>query len=110
MKTQPSPIATRYKVMFYCAAWAAALLATDPSLKYAPLVYMFPLGLIAFDRYSGSQIGGWPVLIALAGVYLLHAVLFFRARSRQLTIALAAVLLVLLVWNVSGCREMLRAR
>jgi hypothetical protein len=49
----------RYKIVIYVAAWLAALFATNPSGKYWPLAYMFPLGLAAFfSRFLGKY--WWP--------------------------------------------------
>ena len=98
----------RAKIIFYCVTWIIALVATDPSLKYAALVYMFPMGLIGFVS-SPILINGWVALFSSTAVYVAHAVFFFRARRRQITIALGAVLVILLICNVSGCREMLNA-
>ena len=99
----------RAKIIFYCAVWIAALVATDPSFRNAALVYMFALGLLHFTPAPGL-LNGWVALLASWSIYVVHAVFFFRARKRQLTIALGAVLVFLLICNVSGCREMLNAR
>ena len=99
----------RGKIIFYCAVWIAALFATDPSFNYAPLIYMFPLGLLHFLP-TAAMSNGWAALFVSWTAYIVHAVFFFRARKRQMTIALGIVLVALLICNVSGCREMLKAR
>ncbi len=78
----------RFRIICYVVAWLGALFATNPSGKYWPLAYMFPLGLVAFlSRYWGNT-GGWGVFLGCIAVYV-------------------GVLAILLTCNVSGCRAML---
>jgi hypothetical protein len=68
---------------------------------------MFPLGLAAFiDPHWGNG-GGWGVFAACIGIYLVHAYLYFRSRSLRSTLVLFAILVILLICNVSGCKAML---
>jgi hypothetical protein len=88
-------------------AWLAALFATNPSGKYWPLAYMFPLGLAAFlSRYSPNS-GGWGAFAGCIAIYLVHAWFYFPSRKLGSTLLLFGVLAILLVCNVSGCRAML---
>ena len=100
----PSGIRLRYKVTIYLAAWLLALLATAPGMW--ALAYLFPLGLVAvYDRHLAND-GGWAVFIGCYAVYLTHAFFYFRSKTTTQTQILYAVLIVLRVANVSGCREM----
>ena len=100
-------IRLRYKIVAYVAAWIAALLLTAPGLW--PLAYMFPLGLIAvFDRHLAND-GGWGVFIGLYLVYIVHGFFYFRSKTTTKTLILYGVLVVLLIGNVAGCREMIHS-
>ena len=99
-------MAVKYKVAFYVAAWLAALFATDPSCSLWALAYMFPIGLAAFINVHWGNDGGWGVYAACVGIYLVHAYFYFRSREKRSTLLLLAVLVVLLVCNVSGCHNM----
>lgn len=97
----------RYKIVAYIAAWAIALLLTAPGMW--PLAYMFPLGLIAvFDRHLAND-GGWGVFIGLYVVYIVHGFLYFRSKTTLQTATLYGVLVILLIGNVAGCREMIHS-
>lgn len=100
------PIAVKYKIIFYVVAWLAALVATDPSGTFLALVYMFPLGLAAFINRRWGNDGGWGVLAVCVAIYLVHAWFYFRSRSKRSTLVLLAVLVALLLCNISGCRSM----
>jgi hypothetical protein len=91
----------------YLAAWSLAFFATDPSSRYWALVYMFPLGLAAFVNLRLGNDGGWGVLAACIAVYLLHAYFYFRSKNFPSLIIWFAVLVLLLVCNIAGCRAML---
>ncbi len=96
-----------YKIIAYVAIWIAALLLTAPGLW--PLAYMFPLGLIAvIDRHLAND-GGWGVLIGLYLIYIVHGYFYFRSKTTTRTVILYGVLVVLLIGNIAGCREMLPA-
>jgi hypothetical protein len=95
------------KVVLYVGAWAAALVATDPTLKYLSLVYLFPLGLIAFFNQRWGNDGGWTLLGVSSAVYLVHAIFYFRSTKATTTIFLFALLAALLFCNVAGCRQQL---
>ena len=74
-----------------------------------PLAHMFPLGLIAvFDRHLAND-GGWGVLIGLYVVYIVHGFFYFRSKTTLRTAILFGVLIVLLMCNVAGCREMIHS-
>ncbi len=96
-----------YKIIAYGAAWTVALLLTAPGMW--PLAYMFPLGLIAvFDRHLAND-GGWGVLIGCYIVYLIHGFFYFCSKTTARTVILYAVLVILLIGNVAGCRDMIHA-
>ena len=106
-RAKGSQIRLRYKVIAYVATWVAALLLTAPSMW--PLAYMFPLGLAAvIDRHLAND-GGWGVFIACYAVYLIHGFFYFRSKTTVRTIALYVILVLFLIGNVAGCREMIHA-
>lgn len=95
----------RYKIIAYVAIWIAALLFTAPGMW--PLAYLFPLGLVAVvDRHLAND-GGWGVLIGCCIVYLVHGFFYFCSKTTTRTAILYGVLIVLLLGNVAGCREMI---
>lgn len=107
VETKAGQVRLLYKIIAYIAAWIAALLLTAPGLW--PLVYMFPLGLIAvFDRHLAND-GGWGVLIGLYLVYIVHGYFYFRSKTTLRTAILFGVLVVLLTCNIAGCREMIHS-
>jgi len=96
-----------YKIVAYVAAWITALLLTAPGMW--PLAYMFPLGLIAvFDRHLAND-GGWGVFFGLYIIYIVHGFFYFRSRTTLRTVILYCVLIVMLIGNVAGCREMIHS-
>jgi hypothetical protein len=105
-----APVRLRYKVIAYVGAWILALLATNPDGGLRALAWMFPLGLFAFVHLRGAQAGGWGVFLVCIGVYLVHAYFYFRSRSTRSTVLLFAFLVILLICNVSGCRNMIHVR
>ena len=98
-----SGIRLTYKIILYILVWVLALIATDPSLKSWALVYMFPLGLVAFVSLRLGNDGGWWAIGGASFVYLVHAIFYFRSKTTRSTILLLAVLIVLLICNVAGC-------
>ena len=106
-EARKSPVRLRYKIIAYVATWTAALLLTAPGTW--PLAYMFPLGLVAvIDRHLAND-GGWGVLIGCYVVYIVHAFFFFRSKTTLRTAILYGVLVILLIGNVAGCREMIHS-
>ena len=97
----------RFKIICYVVAWLAALFATNPSGKYWPLAYMFPLGLAAFLSRYWANTGGWGVFMGCIAVYLVHAWFYFRSRMVRSALLLFSALAILLICNVSGCRTLL---
>ena len=72
-----------------------------------PLAYMFPIGLLAvIDRHLAND-GGWGVFIGCYVVYIVHAFFFFRSKTTLRTAILYGVLVILLICNIAGCREMI---
>ena len=63
----------KYKIVIYIVAWLAALFAANPSGKYWPLAYMFPLGLAAFISRFWANTGGRGILTGCIAVYVIHA-------------------------------------
>ena len=102
-----SPVRLIYKIIGYVAIWIVALVATAPSLW--PLAWMFPLGLLAvIDRHMANA-GGWAVLIGCYAVYLVHGFFYFRSKTTTRTLILYGVLVVLLIGNIAGCRDMVKS-
>jgi hypothetical protein len=97
----------KYKIIAYIVVWALAFYFVDFSFGGWPLAYLFPLGLIAvFNRHLAND-GGWGIFAACYVVYLAHAWFYFRSRSAQSTLVWFAILIVLLVGDVAGCRQMI---
>ena len=96
-----------YKIVAYAAVWIAALLLTAPGMW--PLAYMFPLGLIAVVNRHLANDGRWGVLIGLYLIYIVHGYFYFRSKTTTRTVILYGVLIILLIGNVEGCREMIHA-
>src|SRR5438128_11270966 len=70
---------------------------------------MFPLGLVAvIDRHTAND-GGWGVLIGCYAAYLVQGFFYFRSKTTTRTVILYGVLVVLLVGNVAGCREIIHS-
>ena len=97
----------RAKVFAYAIAWVAALIATNPTASLFPLIYMFPMGLAHPVLPVGTRIDGDAILLGGYLIYIVHAVAFFRSRSKRVTWILFAVLALLLICNVGGCRAMI---
>jgi hypothetical protein len=81
---------------------------------------MFPLGLPALfiqspkrliavmaPFYPESRAFSWTLLFVSWTIYLSHGVVYFRSRLPKFTWALFGVLILLLVFNVSGCQHIL---
>ena len=84
-----------------------ALLLTAPGMW--PLAYMFPLGLVAvIDRHLAND-GGWGVLISCYVVYIVNGFFYFHSKTTLRTAILYALLAILLIGNVAGCREMIHS-
>ncbi|PYK29561.1 MAG: hypothetical protein DME57_09875 [Verrucomicrobia bacterium] len=91
------------------AAYVAAALATLlwMGIGSFPLVYMFPLGLVAFFDLHLANDGGWGVLIGTWLVYVVHGYFYFRSKATLQTAILFGVLVLMLVGNVAGCQQMI---
>ena len=100
-----SPVRLIYKIIGYVALWIVALLLTAPGLW--PLAWMFPLGLVAVVNRHAANAGGWGILLGCYAVYLVHGFFYFRSKTTMRTIILYGVLVVLLIGNVAGCRDMM---
>lgn len=97
----------RYKLITYIATWIIALLLTAPGLW--ALAWMFPLGLIAiFNRHLAND-GGWGIFIACYIAYIVHGFFYFRSKTTLRTMLLYAVLVLMLIANMAGCREMIHS-
>jgi hypothetical protein len=101
-----NPLALKYKIILYVVAWIAALIATDPTFRLWALAYMFPLGLAAFINVHWGNDGGWGVYFASIGIYVVHGYFYFRSRTKFTTFLLLALLVALLLCDVSGCHKM----
>jgi hypothetical protein len=100
-----STVRLGYKIIGYVAIWIVALVLTAPGMW--PLAWMFPLGLVAVVDRHVANAGGWGVLIACYAVYLVHGYFYFRSKTTTRMVILYGVLVVLLIGNVAGCREMI---
>jgi len=70
---------------------------------------MFPLGLVAvIDRHIVNA-GGWGILIGCYVVYVVHAYFYFSSKTTTRTVILYGILVILLIGNVAGCRDMMRS-
>ena len=96
-----------YKLIPYIVAWAAALVATNPTGNFWALAYLFPLGLAAFVNLRWGNDGGWGVLGLCAAVYVVHAIFYFRSKTWRSTLLWFALLVILLICNIAGCRSQL---
>src|SRR4051812_5839232 len=96
-----------HKIIAYIAIWIVALLLTAPGLW--PLAWMFPLGLVAIINRHTANAGGWAVLAGCYAVYLVHGFFYFRSKTTTRMVILYGVLVVLLIGNIAGCRDMMRS-
>ena len=103
----PDRFSRRVKIIAYVAAWVIALIATNPTAHLFLLIYLFPMGLAHLVLPVGSSLDGRVVLAGSYVIYIAHAVLFFRSRSKRLTYIWFAILALLLICNVGGCRAMI---
>jgi len=107
-----NPAATvsfRLRLMLYVATWIAVLIAVD--VRLAALAYMFPSGIFKVlfpPRIAADPAWGWIFLGIGWVIYIVHAVLYFRARRPRTIWILYGVLVLILVCNVGGCRQMLQ--
>jgi len=104
---EPSGVRLSYKLAAYVAAWLLALFAANPSCEFWALAYLFPLGLAAFVNLRLGNDGGWGILGLCYAIYIVHAVFYFRSKTVRSTVIWFALLVLLLVCNVSGCRAQL---
>ena len=103
----PNRVRVLYKVIAYVAVWALALVATNPSLSYWALAYLFPIGLVAFVTLRLGNDGGWGVLGFCVAIYVVHAIFYFRSQTVRSTALWLGLLILLLICNVAGCRAQL---
>ena len=102
-----SGVRARTKTIIYIVTWLVALFATNPSLQYWSLAYLFPLGLAAFINMRLGNDAGWLGLGLLYAIYTAHAVFYFRSKTVRSTALWLGLLVILLICNVSGCRAQL---
>jgi len=98
----------RPRLIFKIVAYLAAAVATWlwMGIGSIPLIYMFPLGLVAvFDLHLAND-GGWGVLIGTWLVYVVHGFFYFRAKTTLQTVILFGVLVLMLIGNIAGCQQM----
>jgi len=110
MESRYNDVSKIGRFLLWFAAWVAALILTVAKHPFSPwaIIYVpfFPLGLSpGFDwkpdfYHMLCWVSGW-VLYALLTV----AALTTRRHIGYFT--LYAVLVVLLIWNANGCRELL---
>jgi hypothetical protein len=98
----------RPRLLFKIIAYLAAAVATWlwMGVDSTPLIHIFPIGLVAiFDLHLAND-GGWGVLIGTWIVYVVHGYFYFRSKTTIQALILYGVLVVLLIANVAGCRQM----
>jgi hypothetical protein len=94
-----------FKIVAYVAAAAATWLWMG--LGSIPLIYMFPLGLVAVVDLHLANDGGWGVFFGTWAVYIVHGYFYFTSKTTVRALVLYAVLLILLIGNVAGCEKMI---
>lgn len=98
---------TRVKIAAFAVAWLVALFCVDFNFKWAPLIYMFPMGLFQFlGPVTREAIGGWAAMIGGWLIYIGQGVFYFRARTVAKTVLWLVVLVALLTVNAAGCHQM----
>ena len=111
MTAPPVPGANRggLRLTFKIVAYLAAAVATWlwMGVGSVALIYMFPLGLVAFFDLHLANDGGWSVLIGTWAVYIVHGYFYFTSRTTAQTLILFAVLVLLLLGNIAGCQKMI---
>jgi hypothetical protein len=100
----PPEIPLGKRSMLYFGAWAIALIVTSPAPRAVTLLPFFPVGLFALGGLKGAEY--WLVAVGW-GVYLLHGIATFACRKRVAFYALYCVLILLLLFNVAGCKKIL---
>jgi hypothetical protein len=106
---RPAGWSGRTKLITYVGVWLLALIVTNPSANYALLVYIFPMGLARVFYPPSLRGDGLVILIACYLIYVVHAVFYFRARRVRSSYIWLAILVALLICNVSACRDMINA-
>ena len=86
-----------YKIILYVLTWVFSLIATDPHLKTWALIWMFPLGLLAFFNLRLGNDAGWWGIGGVTAIYVVHAIYYFRSKTSQSTIVLLVILIAMLV-------------
>ena len=99
-------IGRRSKIIAYVAVWLVALFATDPSLGLWALAWMFPLGLFALIPPSWQELGGRFGWWAASRFYVDPRRFLFPRPRKSRDLFWFAILVLLLVGNVAGCRSM----
>ena len=64
-------------------------------------------GFLLLSICEAPRQGDGGVFSVCIGVYLIHAYFYFRSRSMRSTVLLFGFLIILLICNVSGCRDMI---
>ncbi|MGP1383135.1 MAG: hypothetical protein ACTS2F_06205 [Thainema sp.] len=98
------PPKVKDRFLAYATAWIIALMITAPFA--VQLFPFFPLGLfLVFSQPTDLPLTG----LAVAGwfTYAIHAAFLFLTSSRTFYFVAYAVLIVMLLTNVVGCRKLL---
>ena len=101
---EPNGIGLGARVFVLAITWFTALFVTHPDLRGIPAIYLFPLGL-PFLRLVPCRSD---VLLVLGWLFygVLCAVILFSTKKLWF-FSFYAVLTILLIMNVAGCREAL---
>jgi hypothetical protein len=100
----------RVRLLVKIIAYLAACVATLFYLGFGsfPLIYMFPLGLVAiFDLHLAND-GGWGVFFGAWLVYIAHAYFYFRSKTTLQTAILYGALVIMLIADAAGCQKMVQ--
>lgn len=107
--TSNRSVSFRLRLILYVATWIAVLIAID--VRLWALAYMLPLGIFSLllpPGFASEAVEGWTLLVVGWLIYVVHGIFYFRARRPRAVWILYGALVLVLVCNVGGCREMLK--
>jgi hypothetical protein len=103
---QSPELTTRKRALILVATWSVALFATSPDPRGISLLPFFPVGMqILFYKHPESNMNQF-MIIGWA-TYLLYGIITLTAQTKKLFYRLLAFLVIILMFNVAGCRILL---